>query len=166
MQDMQNMQNIHSMQNTSSTWSAVTGVLLHHRHKGTVELFHPSISLGVKSTVDLEQEKKFAEPDVIIATYQFLAETRRRRYHGGGWTPFPGAWFAAIYWLQTVMRKLANVCKDQRVKRYKICTISKICRICRICRIAENAECAESYFHKQWDRIKWRIECIYFSGFG
>ncbi len=39
----------------------MTGVLLHHRHKGTVKLFHPSISLGV----DLEQEKKFAESDVI-----------------------------------------------------------------------------------------------------
>ncbi len=33
---------------------------LQHRHKGTVELFLSSISLGF----DLEQKKKFAEPDV------------------------------------------------------------------------------------------------------
>jgi hypothetical protein len=37
----------------------VTVVHLQHRHKGTVELFHSSISLGF----DLEPEKKFAEPD-------------------------------------------------------------------------------------------------------
>jgi hypothetical protein len=47
------MQGMQDIQNTSSTWSAVTGVLLHHKHKGTVELFHPSISLGVY----LEQDR-------------------------------------------------------------------------------------------------------------
>jgi hypothetical protein len=34
-------------------------LLLQHRHKHTVELVHSSISLGF----DLEQGKKFAEPD-------------------------------------------------------------------------------------------------------
>jgi hypothetical protein len=45
----QNMQNI--------AWSSVTAVLLQHRHKGKVKLFHSSISLGI----DLEQEKKLAD---------------------------------------------------------------------------------------------------------
>jgi hypothetical protein len=48
-QNMQNMQNTHNMQNTSSAWlavpvySSITTPMSHH----------------------LEQEKKFAEPDVI-----------------------------------------------------------------------------------------------------
>jgi hypothetical protein len=43
----------------SKTRSSATVVLLQHRHKGTIKLFHSSISLGF----DLEQEKTFAELD-------------------------------------------------------------------------------------------------------
>jgi len=47
MQKTQNMQNMHNIHNVkSNTRSSVTAVLLQHRHKGTVELFHSSISLG------------------------------------------------------------------------------------------------------------------------
>ncbi len=51
MYNMQNMQ----------TWTPVAFVLLQHRNKGTRVLFHPSIDLGFNR----EQQKQFAEPDII-----------------------------------------------------------------------------------------------------
>ncbi len=63
MQNMQNMQRIifmYNMQNMQ-TWTTVAFVLLHHRNKGALVLFHPGIGLGFNR----EQQKQFAEPDII-----------------------------------------------------------------------------------------------------
>ncbi len=60
-ENVKNVEYAEYTQYESNTRSSVTGVLLQHRHKGTGKPFHSSISLGF----DLEQEKKFAESDVI-----------------------------------------------------------------------------------------------------
>ncbi len=52
--NMQNMQNM-------PTWTPVALVLLQHRNKGARVLFHPGIGLGFNR----EQQKQFAEPDII-----------------------------------------------------------------------------------------------------
>ena len=43
------------------TWTPVAFVLLHHRNKGALVLFHPGIGLGFNR----EQQKQFAGPDII-----------------------------------------------------------------------------------------------------
>ncbi len=54
------MYNMHNMKNLQ-TWSPVTFVLLQHRNNGTHVLFHSGIGLGFNR----EQQKQFAEPDII-----------------------------------------------------------------------------------------------------
>ena len=61
MQNMQNMQSMmfmYNMQNMKNmqTWTPVAFVLLHHRNKGALVLFHPGIGLGFNR----EQQKQFA----------------------------------------------------------------------------------------------------------
>jgi hypothetical protein len=58
MQKMQNMQNV-------QTWTPVAYVPLQQRNKGPRVLFHPVIGLGF----DREQQKRFAEPDIVSALY-------------------------------------------------------------------------------------------------
>ncbi len=52
--NVQNMQNVH-------TWTPVTLELLQNSPKVTRVLFHPGIGLGFNR----EQQKQFAEPDII-----------------------------------------------------------------------------------------------------
>jgi hypothetical protein len=51
---------MHKRQNMQ-TWTPVAFVLFQHINKGTRVLFHPGISLGFNR----EQQKQFAEPDII-----------------------------------------------------------------------------------------------------
>ncbi len=68
---MQNMQNM-------STWTPVAFVLLQHRNKGTRVLFHPGICLGFNS----EQQKQFAEPDIINSELKSaFGDSRRADEH-------------------------------------------------------------------------------------
>jgi hypothetical protein len=45
-----------------NVWTPVAFVLLQRRNKGTRVLFYPGIGLGFNR----EQQKKFAEPEIII----------------------------------------------------------------------------------------------------
>jgi hypothetical protein len=64
---MLNMQNVH-------TSTLVAFVLLQHRNKVTRMLFHPCISLGFNR----EQQKQFAEPDIIYPELKSVFGDSRR----------------------------------------------------------------------------------------
>ena len=65
------------MQNMS-TWTPVAFVLLHHRNKGALVLFHPGIGLGFNR----EQQKQFAEPDIIDSELKSpFGDSRRADEH-------------------------------------------------------------------------------------
>ena len=71
MQNMQNMQNMH-------TRTSAAFVLLQHRNKGTRVLFHPGIGLGFNR----EQQKQFAEPDIINSELKStFGDSRRADEH-------------------------------------------------------------------------------------
>ncbi len=61
---MYNMQNMQNMQ----TWTPVAFVLLRHINKGTRVPFHP---IGL--SFNREQQKQFAEPDIIIVWWWISA---------------------------------------------------------------------------------------------
>jgi hypothetical protein len=65
---MQNMQ----------TWTPVALVLLQHRNKGARVLFHLGIGLGINR----EQQKLFAEPDIIDSELKSaFGDSRRADEH-------------------------------------------------------------------------------------
>jgi hypothetical protein len=67
---MYNMKNMKNMQ----TWTPVAFVLLKHRNKGTRVLFHSGIGLGFHR----EQQKQFAEPDIITSELKSAFGDSRR----------------------------------------------------------------------------------------
>ncbi len=72
-----NMHNMHNMQ----TWTSVAFVLLQHRNKGARVLFHPGIGLGFNR----EQQKQFAEPDIIDSELKSaFGDSRRADEHQVG----------------------------------------------------------------------------------
>ena len=71
MYNMQNMQNI-------QTWTPVAFVLLQHRNKDTRVLSHPGIGFGFNR----EQQKQFAEPDIINSELKSaFGDSRRADEH-------------------------------------------------------------------------------------
>ena len=70
--NMQNMQNI-------QTWTPVALVLLQHRNEGARVIFHPGIGLGFNR----EQQKQFAEPDIIDSELKSAIGDNGRFLAGG-----------------------------------------------------------------------------------
>ena len=60
------------------TWTPAAFVLLHHRNKGALVLFHPGIGLGFNR----KQQKQFAEPDMIDSELKSaFGDSRRADEH-------------------------------------------------------------------------------------
>ena len=60
------------------TWTPVALVLLQHRNEGARVLFHPGIGLGFNR----EQQKQFAEPDIIDSELKSaFGDSRRADEH-------------------------------------------------------------------------------------
>jgi hypothetical protein len=100
------MQNVQNMQ----TCTSVAFVLLQHRNKGTSVVFHPSIGPAIGLGFNREQQKQFAEPDIIDSELKSAFGDSRRADERLVCCNMVGLgdWYAAISLVSSANKKCAS----------------------------------------------------------
>ncbi len=119
-QNIQNMMYMYNMQNMQNmrTWTSVALVLLQHRNKGARVLFHPGIGLDFNR----EQEKQFAEPDIIDSELKnAFGDSRRADEHpvlAVGLLQFLWCHLTRMFYAANQQAKMQNMSNMHCVQEY------------------------------------------------